>query len=154
MYGEVMDGMLGLKLIAVFLVSASIGVLYRIPRNLLVYASLVGVVAWLIMYYTMLAGGTVVLADFIASIAVGIMAECLSRVLKTPATIFIIPGFIPLVPGGDAYITMLHMVKGQYASGVAMGMQTLLTGGAIAFGIFVSATIFRLAVNKKTESNC
>jgi uncharacterized membrane protein YjjB (DUF3815 family) len=143
--------MLLLKIIAVFLISASIGILYRIPRNLLLYASLVGVVAWLIMYYTMIAGATVVLADFLASVTVGVMAEFLSRTLKKPATIFIIPGFIPLVPGGDAYTTMLYMVKGQYVNGVAMGMQTVLTGGAIAFGIFVSATIFRLVKNYNAE---
>lgn len=143
--------MLLLKILAVFLISASIGILYRIPRNLLLYASVVGVVAWLIMYYTMIVGATVVLADFLASLAVGVMAEFLSRVLKKPATIFIIPGFIPLVPGGDAYTTMLYMVKGQYVNGVAMGMQTVLTGGAIAFGIFVSATIFRLVTNYNIE---
>ena len=143
--------MLLVKVIAVFLISASIGILYRIPRNLLLYASLVGVVAWLIMYYTMIVGATVVLADFLASITVGVMAEFLSRVLKKPATIFIIPGFIPLVPGGDAYTTMLYMVKGEYLNGVAMGMQTILTGGAIAFGIFVSATIFRLVTNYNIE---
>jgi len=143
--------MLVLKIVAVFLISASIGILYRIPRKLLVYASLVGVVAWLIMYYTMLVGATIVLADFLASIAVGVMTEVLSRVLKKPATIFIIPGFIPLVPGGDAYTTMLYMVKGKYVDGVAMGMQTVLTGGAIAFGIFVSATIFRLIINYNIE---
>lgn len=143
--------MLLLKIVAVFLISASIGILYRIPRNLLLYASLVGVVAWLIMYYTMIVGATVVLADFLASITVGVMAEFLSRALKKPATIFIIPGFIPLVPGGDAYTTMLYMVKGQYVDGVAMGMQTILTGGAIAFGIFVSATLFRLVTNYNIE---
>ena len=143
--------MLLLKIIAVFLISASIGILYRIPRNLLLYASLVGVVAWLVMYYTMIVGATVVLADFLASIVVGVMAEFLSRTLKKPATIFIIPGFIPLVPGGDAYTTMLYMVKGQYVNGVAMGMQTVLTGGAIAFGIFVSATILRLMRNYNIE---
>jgi len=135
------------------LISASIGILYRIPRNLLVYASLVGVAAWLIMYYTMIVGASVVLADFLASIAVGVMAEFLARSLRKPATIFIIPGFIPLVPGSDAYTTMLHMVKGQYLSGVSMGMQTILIAGAIAFGIFVSSAIFRLVINYNTESS-
>ena len=144
--------MLALKIGAVFLISASIGILYRIPRKLLVYASLVGVAAWLIMYYTMIAGATIVLADFLASIAIGAMAEILERRLKKPATIFIIPGFIPLVPGGDAYISMLYMVKGQYVNGVAMGMQTVLIGGAIAFGIFVSSTIIRLVINYNMES--
>lgn len=143
--------MLLVKIMAVFLISASIGILYRIPRNLLVVASFVGVVGWLIMYYTMMIGATVVLGDFLASVAIGIMAEILSRNLKKPATIFIIPGFIPLVPGGDAYTTMLYMVKGKYLEGVTMGMQTVLTGGAIAFGIFVSATVFRLIRNYNIE---
>jgi len=145
--------MLIFKVIAVFLISVSVGILYRIPRNLLVYVSLVGVVAWLIMYTTMGLGGSVVLADFLASIAVGVMAEILARILRKPATIFIIPGFIPLVPGGDAYVTMLRMVEGRYVDGVAMGMQTILTGGAIAFGIFVSSTIFRLITNYNMESS-
>ncbi len=78
--------MLLCKIVAVFLISASIGILYRIPRSLLFYASAVGVVAWLIMYYTMIVGATVVLADFLASIVVGVMAEFLSRTLKKPAT--------------------------------------------------------------------
>lgn len=145
--------MLALKIGAVFLISASVGILYRIPRKLLVYASLVGVAAWLIMYYTMIAGATIVLADFLASVAIGVLSEVLARILKKPATIFIIPGFIPLVPGGDAYVSMLYMVKGQYVNGVAMGMQTVLTGGAIAFGIFVSSTIIRLVIDYNMESN-
>jgi len=146
--------MLVLKIMAVLLISVSVGILYRIPRKLLVYVSIVGIVAWLIMYNTMRLGGTEILADFLASIAVGVMAEILARILKKPATIFIIPGFIPLVPGGDAYITMLHMVEGHYIDGVAKGMQTILTGGAIAFGIFVSSTIFRLVKNYNLESSC
>jgi uncharacterized membrane protein YjjB (DUF3815 family) len=145
--------MLVLKIMAVLLISLSVGILYRIPRKLLMYVSIVGLVAWLIMYNTMRLGGTEILADFLASIAVGGMAEILARTLKKPATIFIIPGFIPLVPGGDAYITMLYMVEGHYVDGVAKGMQTILTGGAIAFGIFVSSTIFRLVKNYNLESS-
>lgn len=145
--------MLIFKIMAVLLISVSVGILYRIPRNLLVYVSMVGMIAWLIMYNTMRFGGTEILADFLASIAVGVMAEILARVLKKPATIFIIPGFIPLVPGGDAYITMLHMVEGHYVEGVTIGMQTILIGGAIAFGIFVSSTIFRLVKNYNVESS-
>ncbi len=145
--------MLTLKIAAVFLMSASIGILYRIPRNLVVYASLVGVLAWLVMERTIMAGGNPILASFLGSVAIGLAAELLARTLKKPATIFIIPGFIPLVPGAEAYTTMLYMVKGQYADGAAMGMRTALIGGAIAFGIFVSSTVYRLAVNYKVESN-
>lgn len=144
--------MFAVKIIAVLLISISVGILYRIPRKLLIYVGIVGAVAWLIMYNTMKLGGNVILADFLASIAVGVMAEILARILKKPATIFIIPGFIPLVPGGDAYMTMLYMVEGSYVAGVARGMQTILTAGAIAFGIFVSSTAFRLIKNYNLES--
>ncbi len=132
------------KVTAVLAMSIAIGVLYRIPRKLLGYASVTGVVGWMIMYGVVLYGVNSIMANFLGSMAVGLLAELLARLLKKPATIFIVPGFIPLVPGREAYTAMRYMVEGRYDEGVAMGMLTLLTGGAIAFGIFVSSTLYRL----------
>lgn len=145
--------MLAVKVAAVFFISGAIGILYRIPRSLLLYGGLVGMVSWLIMYSTVQAGGNIILADFFGSVAVGALAELLARLLKKPATVFIIPGFIPLVPGGEAYTTILHMVEGRYLDGVSMGMRTVMTGGAIAFGLFVSSTLCRLIINYKVEKH-
>lgn len=136
--------MLFIKLAAVFAMSSAIGVLYRIPRSLTVYASITGMAGWLVMYLVATKGISTIMANFLGSMVVGLLAEAFARMLKKPATIFIVPGFIPLVPGREAYTTMLFMVQGQYANGVAMGMLTLLTGGAIAFGIFASSTLYRL----------
>lgn len=145
--------MLALKIAAVFMMSAAIGILYRVPRRLLFYDGLVGVLSWLVVYTTLQSGGNIIMADFLGSIAVGIIAELLARLLKKPATIFVIPGFIPLVPGGEAYTTIRFMVEGSYADGVAMGMKTVMIGGAIAFGIFVSSTVYRLVINYSVENN-
>ncbi|MGI6091965.1 MAG: threonine/serine exporter [Veillonellaceae bacterium] len=145
--------MLGLKIAAVFFMSAAIGVLYRVPRRLLFYDGMVGVLSWLVVYTTLQSGGNIILADFLGSIAIGIIAELLARLLRKPATIFIIPGFIPLVPGGEAYTTIRFLVEGRYAEGVAMGMKTLMIGGAIAFGIFVSSTVYRLVINYNVENS-
>lgn len=145
--------MLALKIAAVFMMSAAIGILYRVPRRLLFYDGLVGVLSWLVVYTTLQSGGNIILADFLGSIAVGMIAELLARLLKKPATIFVIPGFIPLVPGGEAYTTIRFMVEGGYADGVAMGMKTVMIGGAIAFGIFVSSTVYRLVINYSVENN-
>lgn len=133
-----------LKVVAVYAMSAAIGVLYRIPRRLLMYASMTGVVGWLVMWYVAASGISSIMANFLGSMVVGLLAELLARILKKPATIFSVPGFIPLVPGREAYTAMRFMVEGRYNEGVAMGMLTLLTGGAIAFGIFVSSTLYRL----------
>lgn len=136
-----------LKITAVFFMGMAVGVMYRIPRQLLLAASLVGVSAWLVFYFAALNHVNIIFGSFLASLTVGFIAELLARRLRKPATVFTIPGFIPLVPGREAYTTMLHMVKGDYIEGLALGMQTLLIAGAIAFGIFLSATIYRLVVN-------
>lgn len=136
--------MLLIKLAAVFVMSNAIGILYRIPRSLIVYASITGVAGWLVTYLVVHSGISTIMANFLGSMVVGLLAELLARLLKKPATIFIIPGFIPLVPGREAYTTMLFLVEGQYTNGVAMAMLTLLTGGAIAFGIFASSTLYRI----------
>ena len=140
-----------LKIAAVFGMGMAVGVMYRIPRQLLFAASLVGVAAWLVFYFAVSNKMNIIFGSFLASLTVGFIAELLARRLRKPATVFTTPGFIPLVPGREAYTTMLHMVRGEYIEGVALGMQTLLIAGAIAFGIFLSATIYRLVINYRLE---
>lgn len=133
------------KIAAVFIMGTAVGVMYRIPRRLLPYGGLNAALAWLVAGLLAGAGVNAVAANFFGSVALGTAAEGLARWLRTPATIFVIPGFFPLVPGREAYTTMRYLVEGQYEQAVAMGMQTLLTAGAIAFGIFVSITLYRFA---------
>jgi len=134
------------KIAAVFVMGAAVGVMYRIPRNLLVYGGLNAALAWLVTGLLTAAGVDAVAANFFGGVALGAAAEALARLLRAPATIFVIPGFFPLVPGRDAYATMRHLVEGQYGPAMATGVQTVLTAGAIAFGIFVSVTVYRLAL--------
>lgn len=144
--------MLIIKIFTVFCMGLAISVLYRIPRSLLPYASLNGVGAWLVVTATTSLGAKIVLATFLGSLAASLCSELLARRMKKPATIFLLPGFIPLVPGRQAYATMAHIVAGRYAAGVETGVQTLLIGGAIAFGIFASSTLYRLAGKGKILS--
>ncbi|KYZ78276.1 hypothetical protein AXX12_01670 [Anaerosporomusa subterranea] len=141
--------MLIYKAVTVFCMGLAIGVLYRIPRAVLPYASGNGVFAWLVVTGLSALGAKLVLATFFGSLAAALSSELLARRLKKPATIFLLPGFIPLVPGREAYATMANIVNGHYTQGVAIGVQTVLIGGAIAFGIFASTTVYRLAVNYK-----
>jgi len=140
------------KVITVLVIGAAIGVLYRIPRGVLVYGSVTGLAAWLVYYGLSGVGVGIVSASFFGSLSVGFLSEILARALRKPATIFIIPGFIPLVPGGQAYTTMRFLVEGRQLDALAMGVQTILIAGAIAFGIFASVTAYRLAVTNNSKS--
>ena len=140
-----------IKIIAVFFLSAAIGIMYRIPRKLVFYAGIVGVIAWIGKISVESGFHSPIFATFVGSVAIGFSAEALARLLKKPASIFIIPGFIPLVPGGSAYNTIVSMVQGDYVNGVTMGMKTILTGASMVFVIFISATIVRLILDYKNS---
>ncbi|MCE5287240.1 MAG: threonine/serine exporter family protein [Pelosinus sp.] len=143
--------MLAFKIIAVFFMSASFGVLLRMPKGLLFYGGLVGVAAWLMMYGVLSISQSMVLAVFVGSIVIGLAAEFLARFLKKPATLFMIPGFIPFVPGGETYNTVRLLVEGRYIEGAAMGVRAALIGSAIAFGVFVSSTVLRLVMDQQNN---
>ena len=78
-------------------------------------ASFCGFVSWLVFTLCSFVG-TGIWADtiryFIATIAVAIFAEIFARVHKAPATLFLIIGIIPLVPGGGIYYTMEALING------------------------------------------
>lgn len=128
------------KLVAVFLLSLAIGILYRVPKSSLVYGAVVGVIGWFVFFIIINREGSIYIGCFLGSLMVALMSEMLARYLRKPATIFLIPGFIPLVPGREAYFSMLAIISGNYADGLAMAIQTALMGGAIAMGIFVIST--------------
>ena len=75
---------------------------------------------------------------------VGLSSDIASRVCKEAATIFVIPGVLPLVPGAGTYYTMLAIVEGNLEEAAATGIQTLAMAGAIALGLLVVGTIIQI----------
>jgi uncharacterized membrane protein YjjB (DUF3815 family) len=129
-----------------FLSSIGFGVLFNIRGKNLIIASVGGALGW----FTYLLSGKLqpseIFSLFLAAMIVSIFSEIMARVYKTPVTIFIICGIIPLVPGGGMYFATLEAVKGNLNVALSKGIQTLFSAGAIAIGIvFVSSisTIFK-----------
>ncbi len=70
----------------------------------------------------------------------------MARVIKTPATTFIIYSIIPLVPGWGMYNTMLYSIQGNINQSLSTGLNTLEIAGTIAVGIFLVSSIFKATV--------
>ncbi|HHY19655.1 MAG TPA: threonine/serine exporter [Firmicutes bacterium] len=132
-----------LQFIAAFLASGAFAMLYKIPLNLLFFASLVGAVGWMGYLVTVSFAGSIV-ATFIAAAIVSLLAELFSRMLKTPATTLAVPGIIPLVPGMRVYRSMEYFLLGDNVNGLDEVAMTLLVAGAIALGLAVVGSMFRL----------
>lgn len=82
-----------------------------------------------------------------------ILSEILARVIKTPATIIIIPAIIALVPGGALYYTMEAIVRGNLASAGSYGLSCVLTLLGLAVGICVGAILFQIVNPVKIVMN-
>ena len=81
-------------------------------------------------------------ASFLGSLILGLMSHTMSRRYKRPVIIFIVPGIIPLVPGGAAYEATRYLVSNNYTYAVNTFLEVTLISGAIAFGILVSEIIY------------
>ena len=85
-----------------------------------------------------------VMASFLGSFILALMSHVMSRRYKRPVIIFIVPGIIPLVPGGLAYEATRFLVSNQYTHAVNTFLEVTLISGAIAFGILCAEIIYYL----------
>ena len=107
-------------------------------------AAISGAVGWFV--YLSLSDLTDVSRYLLATIAVAVLSEIFARLYKTPATVFLIIGIIPLVPGGGIYYTMEALINGDLPLFVRYGMETAASAGAIAVGCSLVSSVARIAV--------
>lgn len=133
------------QLVAAFIASIAYAVVFQVPRRELFATALAGLSGW----GTYLIGLAFfdenrVIATFLGGLTVGVMAEVFARQMRAPATVFLVPGIIPLVPGADAYLTMLHFVSSKWTEGSRTALTTILLAGAIAAGLILAGSLFRI----------
>ena len=68
-------------------------------------------------------------------------AELLAHWLRSPATMFVVPAILPLVPGGSLYYAMSYAVRGQMGAAGQYGLRALKLGLAIAAGISIMVAL-------------
>lgn len=131
------------QIIAGFVSAVAFAHIYHVPEKQLLRSGTVGGLGWVVFLLTKGPWGEIG-AMFLAAITVAICSELLARNFKQPVVIFLIPGVIPLVPGGKAYLTMLSFLQNDYVEGLTLFVQTVFLAGAVAAGIIVASSVFRI----------
>lgn len=133
-----------------FLASMAFCFVFELRRwRFILAASFTGAVAWLV--YLLLDGWGSVTQFLMATIAAAVLSEIFARVFKTPATIFLIIGIIPMVPGGGIYYTLDALINGDMPLFVQLGMETAASAGAIAVGSSLVSSVARIATLIRRE---
>ena len=126
-----------IQVLASFVGSFGFAVLYNLRGKKLCMAGISGMVSWiayLIVWNEMP-------STFVANLAAA------ARILKTPVTVFLITGIIPLVPGGNLYYTMNYVLAKQWHLFYLYGQKTLLIAVAVAAGIMTASSVYGICAS-------
>ena len=123
-----------------FISTVLFSIIFNAPKRLLA-CGFVGAVAWTIYQFTVDMDLGKVGASFLGSLILGLLSHIMSRRYK-PCYHFIVPGIIPLVPGGTAYEATRYLVSNDYTQAVNTFLEVTLISGSIAFGILVAEILY------------
>ncbi len=123
------------QIVTAFLGSLGFALLFGLRRRFVLPAALGGMLTWGVYLLLSRLVASAFLACLVASACAVLYAELLARLLHSPATVFVIPAVIPLVPGGSLYYAMSCVVQKDFAAAREYGMTTLEFSLAIAAGM-------------------
>ena len=137
-----------IQLLSAFAGGFGFALIFGMRRRYLFFASLGALLGWGVYLLTDSLLDSYFLPPLFAAAFAVTYAELMARVLKTPATLFVIPAIIPLVPGGSLFYTMSYAVRGDAEGARLSGIQTLESALAIAFGISLVLALRELKTKK------
>ena len=111
-------------------------------KDALIASALAGV-GWFLFCVFKINGGHEAFGCFCASCAVAFGAEAFAVIAKRPATVCLVPGIIPLVPGGGVFLMMRSAVQGDFSASLSYGYGALGEAVAIALGIAIASSVAR-----------
>lgn len=138
-----------LKVLCAAVAASAFGVVFNLGVRDLCFAALNAAIGYFIYLQAMGLGLPSFVAIFIASIIMSVYAEIIARMLKRPASLFLITALIPFVPGGRLFQLVLSLINMDTSSAWSFGMLTILESGAIAFGIIIVSSLIKLFPQKR-----
>ena len=135
------------EFIFAFLGTLGFTIIFNVPLRHIPVASLVGGLGWITYHVAVSFDVSIAISCFLGACVVGLTSDVASRICREAATIFVIPGVLPLVPGAGTYYTMLAIVEGNLEEAASTGIQTLAMAGAIALGLLVVGTVIQIIRN-------
>ena len=134
-----------------FFASLGFGIVFQIRRNDLLYAALGGMLTRIVYLLLMAFIPYRIVYAALAAFFAAAYAEVVAYYKKTPATLFLYPSIIPLIPGDLLYYTMGGIVMSDAQLFASNAVECILALVGISIGFVVSSSVshhvrrFRLA---------
>lgn len=145
-----------IQIIVAMVATLSFAILFFAPKEQYLSCSITGAVGWITYYLIVGHGVNIGLASLIATFILTILSRCLSVIRKVPATIFLVTGIFPLVPGAGIYYTAYYLITNDMRMASGKGVETFLVAGAIVLGIIfgfaLPQSLFNLCAKKYNKN--
>ena len=122
-------------------------VYYNIHGPGILICTMGGILTWSTYLLAQHLGVGLVYANFIGGIVASVYAEVMARLRRFPAISYLVVSLFPLLPGAGIYYAMAFAVQNDMNSFAARGYQTAAIAGALALGILLVSTAFRIWSN-------
>ena len=123
------------------LISAAVGtmafsLLFGVPKKFYLHCGGIGAAGWLV-YKLMLekCGLSIAVSVFMATLVIVLLSRYAAVFEKCPATVFLITGIFPVVPGAQIYWATYYLVTNQLHAAFDSGFLALKIMIAIVLGI-------------------
>ncbi len=136
-----------------FFATVGFAVLFRAPFRAIVPAGLIGGVGWTVYVQFEQSGMELAVAAFFSSLVIGILGEIFAKRLKMPATTFVVPGIVTIVPGYAIYQSVLYLIQRETTAASIEAANVALIGVGIAVGIMMASSVSRVILRRFRDTN-
>lgn len=138
--------------VASFLAVVTLSLIFYVPKHFLMYAGITGAIGWTVYLGLLELSANEMLDMFTASLLVALIAHIFARIFKTPVTIFLIPGILPLVPGVGMYRIVYFILQENSSMAGYYFFYTLQMAGMIAIAIFIMDTLVKIITSRQRKA--
>ena len=125
------------ELIAATIGTVAFSLLFGVPRRFYLDCGLIGMAGWLVYRLMPLLGMGTTFSVFFAAVVIITLSRITAVLRMCPATVFMITGIFPLVPGAQIYWSAYYLVTNQVEQALSSGFTALKVIIAIVLGIIV-----------------
>lgn len=139
------EGQMLIQMVTSFFGALGFAMLFHVHGIRKWQGALGGMLTWGVYLLTGLFTYSVFWGYTIAAAFATCYGEWMARREKTPATLFLVPAVIMMIPGGSLYNTMYYAMQGDYSGFAATGLNTMSMAAAISIGILIASSLIRKA---------
>lgn len=129
----------GWQALAAAVATLCFGALFGVPRNQYLTCGIIGGVGWVVYLVAIrLLCTNVPVAAVMSSFSICVMSRFAAVSSKSPATIFLLCGLFPLVPGAGIFWCTYYLTTSQLSLGLTAGCNAIQVAISIVLGIVLA----------------